>query len=570
MSPTLTVTNERVDDLPLLIAQQQRMGIAELLDKHFATHGNWQGLSLGWLSSVWLSYILSQSDHRLSHVQPWAEKRLETLSTCTGQSLRALDFTDDRLESVLSYLSDEGCWQQFEQELGGNLLQVYELKASRIRLDSTTAPAYCGVNEEGLFQFGYSKDHRPDLAQLKLMLSTLDPLGMPVATEVLAGNKADDPLYCPAINQVRKTLNVRGLLYIGDCKMAAISNRAFLVAGDDYYLCPLSSTQFPSSVFKEVLESGEKNLQELTDIYYDYANGKTAKIAQGFEQEFIVQTELDGIPLIWTERRLFVRSMAAALSGKKSLLTRLKKAQEELDKLKKSPKGKKLKNELNFWQQAAETIVQQYQVQGLLQLSYEVTTHKRVKRGYRGSPARIIQESEIHLTVAINEQALTQAISRLGWRVYVTNQSVEELSLNEAVGVYREQYLIEQGFSRLKGYPLSLTPIYLQRDDYIVGLIRLLSIGLRVLTLLEFDVRRCLAEKNEKLSGIYAGNPKRATTRPSAEQILGAFKDINLILIDVERQIYAHLNPLSPVQNRILALLNFPVDIYTKLGPESS
>ncbi len=570
MSQTLTVTNERVDDIPLLIAQQQRMGIPELLDKNFPTHGNWQGLSLGWLSSVWLSYILSQADHRLSHVQPWAEKRLETLTLCTGHSCRNLDFTDDRLESVLSYLSDDRCWQQFEQELGSNLLQVYELKASRIRLDSTTASAYCGVNEEGLFQFGYSKDHRPDLAQVKLMLSTLDPLGMPVATEVLAGNKADDPLYCPAINRVRNTLNVRGLLYIGDCKMAAIANRAFLVAGDDYYLCPLSETQYPSSVWQEVLEPVEKKIQELTDIYYDYANGKTAKIAQGFEQESIVQTEIDGIPLSWTERRLFVRSMAAASSGKKSLLTRLKKAQEQLDELKKSPKGKKLKNELNSWQQAAETIVRQYQVQDLLQLNYEVTTHKRVKRGYRGSPARIIQESQVNLTVALNEQALNQAISRLGWRVYVTNQSVDELSLNEAVGVYREQYLIEQGFSRLKGYPLSLTPMYLQRDEYIVGLIRLLSIGLRVLTLLEFDVRRRLAEKNEKLSGIYAGNPKRATARPRAEQILGAFKDINLVLIDVGNQLYAHLNPLSAVQHRILALLNFPVDIYTKIGPESS
>ena len=309
-----------------------------------------------------MSYILSQADHRLSHVQPWAETRLETLTICTGHSLRDLDFTDDRLEAVLSHLSDSRCWQQFEQELGGNLLQVYELKASRIRLDSTTASAYCGVNEEGLFQFGYSKDHRPDLAQVKLMLSTLDPLGMPVATEVLAGNKADDPLYCPAINQVRKTLNVRGLLYIGDCKMAAISNRAFLVAGNDYYLCPLSETQCPSSVWQEVLEPGEKKIQELTDIYYDYANGKTAKIAQGFEQKFIVETEIEGTLLTWNERRLFVRSLAAASSGKKSLLTRIKKAQEELEALNQPQKTKKNLRDLNFFQQAVEIILQRYKV----------------------------------------------------------------------------------------------------------------------------------------------------------------------------------------------------------------
>ena len=51
---------------------------------------------------------------------------------------------------------------------------------------------------------------------------------------------------------------------------------------------------------------------------------------------------------------------------------------------------------------------------------------------------------------------------------------------------YRDEYIIELGFGRLKGKPLFVTPMYLQRDDHATGLIRLLTIGLRVLTLLEF------------------------------------------------------------------------------------
>jgi transposase len=243
MNNSLNVINERVDDLPLLLAQLKQMGVSEQLDKHFPTHGNWQGLSLGWVAIVWLSYILSQADHRLSHVQPWAEKRLETLRVCTDLELFALDFTDDRLEALLRYLSEDDPWRQFEQELGGNLVQVYDLSVERVRLDATTASGYFGVTEEGLFQWGHNKDHRPDLAQVKVMLSTLDPLGLPVATEVVAGNRADDPLYIPAVNRVRNTLNRRGLLYIGDCKMAAVATRAYIEAGGDYYLCPLPATQ---------------------------------------------------------------------------------------------------------------------------------------------------------------------------------------------------------------------------------------------------------------------------------------------------------------------------------------
>ena len=70
-----------------------------------------------------------------------------------------------------------------------------------MRLDSTTASSYGAVNEDGLLQLGHSKDHQPDLGQLKVMLATLDPLGMPLATEVLSGERADDPLYLPAITQ---------------------------------------------------------------------------------------------------------------------------------------------------------------------------------------------------------------------------------------------------------------------------------------------------------------------------------------------------------------------------------
>lgn len=65
MTEMLTVISERVDDIPLLLAHQERMGVQPLLDEHFMTHGNWQGLSLGWVATTWLTHILSQANHRL-------------------------------------------------------------------------------------------------------------------------------------------------------------------------------------------------------------------------------------------------------------------------------------------------------------------------------------------------------------------------------------------------------------------------------------------------------------------------------------------------------------------------
>ena len=76
---------ERVDDIPLLLAQMKKIQLATLLDKHFPMHGHWKGLSLGPIVEVWLAYMLSEGDHRLNHVESWAEGLLITLETCLAE-----------------------------------------------------------------------------------------------------------------------------------------------------------------------------------------------------------------------------------------------------------------------------------------------------------------------------------------------------------------------------------------------------------------------------------------------------------------------------------------------------
>ncbi|WP_292746050.1 hypothetical protein [Nostoc sp. NMS4] len=93
--------------------------------------------------------------------------------------------------------------------------------------------------------------------------------------------------------------------------------------------------------------------------------------------------------------------------------------------------------------------------------------------------------------------------------------------------------------------------------------------GKRVLTLLEFQVRSSLKSNEEKLAGVYIGNPKRETARPTAELILATFKEITLILIETKNEVYAHLTNLSLLQQRILVLLGFPITIYTQLDGQS-
>jgi transposase len=207
-----TIITERVDDMPLLLEQMQRMGLPTLFDTHFPTHGNWTGLSLGWVSTIWLSSMVSRGDHRMVHVEPWVAKRLGTLGVTTGQAVTRVDCTDDRLEIVLRRLSHDERWGACASALNQHTVRVYDLSPHRGHIASTSARVYATVSDGGLFQCGHSKADRPDLPQVKVMQAVLDPLGMPLATDVVSGERADDPLYRPCIARVQASLGRHGLL----------------------------------------------------------------------------------------------------------------------------------------------------------------------------------------------------------------------------------------------------------------------------------------------------------------------------------------------------------------------
>jgi transposase len=569
MKEALSIETERMDDLPLLLTHMQRMRLAELLDKHIPTHGHRKGLSVGELSVVWLAHILSQADHRMNHVQEWGSRRLETLRGCGMERLNPPDLTDDRLADVLRLLSHDLHWHACEQELMGQLLRVYDLSATCVRIDTTTASSYAEVNEQGLLQLGHSKDHRPDLPQLKLVLASLDPLGMPLASEVLSGEHADDPVYLPIIARVRSGLQQQGLLYVGDCKMAALQTRATLQAQRDFYLCPLSALQASPEQVSQEVEKKRAQGAHLIEVCRVDEQGSRTCLAQGYETVHTVTAEVDGEVLNWQERRLLVQSMAAAHAAQASLHERVQKAHQALAELTARRQGKPRLRERAEVEEAIKAVLKQFRVEGLLQVQIHEHVHERPVRAYRGRLSGVRRDLSFTLTISREETAMARAMSQLGWRVYATNQVSEHLTLEQAVEAYRDEYLVERNFTRLKGHPLSLAPLYVQRDDHRIGLVRLLTLALRVLTLLEGVVRQHLGEQKKELAGLFAGNPKRRTAQPTAERLLQAFREVTLTLVSAPGFAQRHVTPLSPLQQQILALFGCSPAVYLRLADDS-
>jgi transposase len=569
MTPEMNITTERIDDFPLLLQVMQRLGLPGIIDRHLRRHGLHRGLSWGWIATIWLAHILTQSNPRKQPVQSWVRQARETIERITGMQVNELDFTDDRLTLLLRRLSQPETWQAIETELGRSILRVYDLKAERVRLDATTVSGYHACGEDTLFQYGNSKDD-PSLAQVKVMVAALDPLGLLLATQVVAGNQADDPLYIPAVDRVLQIIDGLGLLFVGDCKMSALPTRAHIHHLGHHYLCPLAQTGKTGESMNVWIQAANDGQHELQPVYAENDQGERKLLAEGYEFDRQVQGEAEEA---WTERVLVVRSESYRRVMQESLEGRLQRATEELMALTPLPgRGKRQIQSESELVEAAEAILKAQDVEGLLSYHFERQEKHRTKylgRG-RGSPNRAKQEIvtvRYQMTAIIRlDEAIAALQKTFGWRAYVTDTPVEQLTMEQAVLTYRDEWLIERGFHRLKGVPLSLSPLFVKRDDQVVGLTNLLSLAVRFLTLIEFVVRSKLKHNQEKLVGLIENNPKKGIDNPTTERLLKMFDNITLTIVQLPGQTIRHLPALTAVQTRIMELLGLSAGVYTRLA----
>lgn len=184
---------------------------------------------------------MSEGDHRKVSVREYISNMRISLSEIMECEIKEHDFTDDRCGILLKHLSDRGYWKKIEKELSERTIEAYELPKKIVRCDATTVSGYHRIEKGGLFQRGISKDD-PNRPQIKIMSGALDPSGMPLATDTVSGERADDGLYRPLIKRMNEYLSNDDVLYVGDCKIGAFGTRLYIKGIRKHYLCPLAMT----------------------------------------------------------------------------------------------------------------------------------------------------------------------------------------------------------------------------------------------------------------------------------------------------------------------------------------
>jgi transposase len=582
MNQVPRLTHYRLDDLPLVLGLLMQMNLPQIYDREIQDHALHPGLSGGWMMTIWLAFILTRGDHTKYNVEKWVERHQEVIAKVTGQVIDSKQFNDNRLGSLLTRLSSDNRWDRFEAAVWKHDVEVYEICPASVgdlvsaHVDSTTACGYHTPSENGLMQRGHSKDHRPDLAQLKLMTVAFHPHGHLAVTAVLSGQTADDGLYLPIIGRARGMIGHTGVLYSGDAKMAALATRAEIARAGDYYLTIAPLTGEMAKDLPDWIEAAVSGKQPTVELI----NEAGQKIGCGYEFERECRIELPIGPrgalteFSWRERVLVIRSQSLLKAQAAGLAKRLSIGIQELKALTPEPgRGRHQYRDEESLQEAVNQVIEKHRLAGLLEVEWQMEEQREMRfvgRG-RGGANRKQQESirrRVRITsVKRKKAAIAAHCKRLGWRAQLTN-APRTILLTQCVNLYRGNWRGERNYHRLKSEPIGIDSIYVHNDDQIIGLTRLLTLAARAESILEWEVERGLKKEEKVMKGLYAGQPQKATATPTAVAMLEAISrsEITLTQLESEGQTSWHLTTLPQLLLDVLRYLHLPLTLYTGLG----
>ena len=556
--PDLTITTEQVNSLPLLLGIITDMGIRDLIDTHVAPHGNWEGASVGTVLSIWLSHILQERDHTMVSVRDWAADRVQTLTTLLDIRLRDTDCTDDRLARILTLLGDPHTQAALDAALMQRWIRVYRLPTETVRLDSTSVSVYHDdVDDASLLQHGWSKEHRPDLRQFKLMLATLDPLGLPICCQPIAGNRSDNPLYLSAYDAAVAAVGTADVLVVGDSKMTDLPTRGHFVAGRSRYLGayrPIHATAEIASWVERALARADTWVR-LERVEPRTGEVQLEAVVDPFEREQTWRDPATQQTYTWDERVLLVQATAYQTGLRRLREQALSRLTADLLKLAMPPaRGRK-----RYAQQAELAAViakriAEAKLEGVVQTALEPYA---------------LPDGESTWVVAavwVDLGAWQAMVERLGWQVYVSNTVPEEYDVEALVATYHQQPIHERSFSRLKTRNLHLRPLYVRDERRIAGLVWLLCLALRILVLTEQRLRTAIEQQGTALVGLNPASRTQATSTPTTERVLRAFRNLTVTVVTGAGWEQRHVSSLNDTQEQILDLLGLPSTLYACLG----
>lgn len=400
------------------------------------------------------------------------------------------------------------------------MLKAHDLGISFIHLD-TTSKSVQGVYEEECpldfdVCFGFSKDHRPDLKQIKMGLG-VNEKGMPVMGQVISGNESDvkfNPQAAVQMKEFFEKKQFRDVIFVSDCAIVSTENLAELARKHVRFISRLPETFGLAEKLKDTAFLSQDWVEVNSESAAKYKIFAIDEVLDDRKYRFLV---VQSSQLEKKKENTLQRQIAK----KKS------KCEQEAKKLAKQTFACEADALTMFNELSKKIHSEGFCLNGKV-YRQETKNYSQKGRPKAGEEAKITVEYKVESIVAdMSPETFEDLKRKESTFILLTNVMNKQKYDDERILLeYKHQICVENRFRFLKN-PVYFGPMYLKDKQRVQALGYVFILALLIACYLEYRVRENLKKNGQSV--LLPGRKK--TNVPSITTILEILDTVQIIII---------------------------------------
>ena len=552
VTQNLDLDSKAIGVLPIINQFIERLGIAELLDRHVPSKEN-MTLSHGQMLLLLIRNILVERQP-LYNLPDWAMTYDGLFTGLVGISRKALN--DDRIGRALNelFLAER---PTMLTDLTLRAIDVFKIDLSQFHNDSTTVTVYGAYRSAFTFKGkqtvklkrGHNKDHRPDLKQLVYCLTVSRDHAVPIHYKVYDGNITDDRTHIETWEKVRALVKRSDFIYVADCKLCTRAQMEHIDRAGGRFITVLPKTRSEQAWFEQWAAQNKVPWKELLRTP-DHRHPDS-------DQELVYYGTESPVPSKEGYRILWILSSQKQEQDQQYRYEQIQKTVDDLSELQKKVGHRNLKSQQQI-SEAVKSILETHGSERWFEWHTTCEESTRYKQQGKGRPgkdtpyAQVVTQQWTFMAMP-NEQQI-QADARMdGIFPLITNISKNQLAMKDVLLKYKYQPFVEKRHQQLKSV-FDAMPVYLKAPHRVEAMMFVYFIVLLLNALIERQLRQAMQAQNIASLPLYP--EERRCRRPTTERIVTFFSQQRRHILKSQTDIVKTFHdPLSDLQLKVLKLM---------------
>jgi transposase len=547
--------------LPVIDRFLERIDLAGTLERHLPASDARTTLAAGTAIGV-LVANLCVAREPLYGLAGWASGFAPALLGLEAGEAGLLN--DDRVGRALDTFFDADR-SSLLTELVLRAVREFKIDCSQLHNDSTSVllhgdyVAADGYERGGkptvLAARGHSKDHRPDLKQLLLILTVTADGAVPLTHRLAAGNMNDDRTHIDTWDELRALTGHAGFLYVADSKLCTREQMSHIDRERGRFITVLPRTRREDSQLRDWMTTNAPEFVE--------AVRRPGKRQRDPEQVWQVAPapfcSSEGHRIVW------VHSSAKQHRDETARHERIQRTLTALAELNDRLAGPRARISTRVAaHDAAAEIVDTSGAEQYITFTISESTEERFRQEKRGRPGndtryRKLTKTRFQVTATVNDDQIRHDAASDGCFPLITND--HELTNAQVLIAYRYQPNLEKRHHQLKSVQ-DAAPVTLKSPARIEALFACQFIALLACCLIERELRNQMTAQQITDLPIYPED--RACSAPTAARVFEHLAPLQRHHLTRDEQTVQTFEPaLTPLQTQLLELLAVPTSAYT-------